>query len=646
MPTIDQLKTKYFVQDADASPPSAPKPMTWAHCKVTPLIDCPSYCAEIEAALAMVGTGATAAANANHFIYIANWWLGLRGGQFVPPPSILSSLGATLQEDAHEEFRLDGPGGTRVLFDILTAKARAGVDVRVLGWVSYAVMDHAIAMRSGAAHIAAVNAKTMESIRDLRAEPTLAKKALLNVIAHSAGAVHNKLVVIGNDTNAIAFTGGIDFDMGRWANPGHVGAQIWHDVVAKVEGPAVQDLYWHFGNLWQANLERPARSFRFEGADLPSYLPGTPTLSVRQLTLAPTGSKHHVQPVRTVPKFNYTFFNCLPEGTPISWAPEGIFEYRLAWKKALKAAESYVYIEDQSYWSQEILSFVNTAIKARPALKVILMMSGGADPNDPAMNDAPYLNASINHGLLEGLTAAQRDQVRVFRRMGDVLPVVDSGGGLVGVQVATATDAGTEALVTLNALAPQDIPANGIAAQNFRLVDPADTTRQWIVVGNPQTAKDQPMVWRVSKGALGVPPTGVYALARQVGILMHSKTVLVDDHWAVIGSGNIMRRSLYTDIEHGVAFIDEDGTAVPSYRSRLWADHFRYPTPADFLDLGAALHAWEPAWGAAGAAPPRHPLIVPVPVPVQEVAFTDSDASRRDRYQDLDSREAWGGICP
>ena len=64
---------------------------------------------------------------------------------------------------------LSPPEATRILLDILKQKAQSGVDVRVAGWVSFAVMDSAIAQKSGAESIARVNSLTMQSIQDLRA---------------------------------------------------------------------------------------------------------------------------------------------------------------------------------------------------------------------------------------------------------------------------------------------------------------------------------------------------------------------------------------------------------------------------------------------------------------------------------------------
>lgn len=646
MPSVEELKNRFFVQAGDANPPSEPVPETFSDCQITPVIDCANYNAELEAALATVGTGATEAANANHFIFVANWWLGLRGGSYDAPDGMTDSFGASVVENS--SYTLDPPANTRKLIDILVAKARAGVDVRVLGWVSFAIMDSAVVQASsrGAASIGALNAMTMQSVKDLRAEPKLAKKALLNVIAHTASGVHNKMVVIGNDTDAVGFTGGLDFVMDRFATSAHAGDERWHDVMAKVRGPAVQALYDHFQHMWQENIKRPVRRFRFEGADLPSFPPGTPVIPARTLVTAPTGARHHVQSVRTIPQFNYRWYNCLPENRPVSYAPHGLFSYRLAWRKAILAAESYIYVEDQALWSVEILGWLNQALKAKPNLRVLLLMQGGVDPNDPPLDVGALLTTSINHSLLVGLTPAQRARVALFRRMGNLVPLLATDGSLVKTGVVAVTDAGTEALVTTDRLIHKDLKVDAWARLEWRIALATDLSKEYRVVGNPATAAGSTVIWRVAKDGGPVPPTGTYVISRRPGMILHTKSMLIDDVWAVIGSGNIMRRSLYSDFEHGVTFIDEDATAVRDYRCALWADHFRHADPADFADVEEGLHGWNPAWGTAGGAPSVPPWVEPVSLPVVEVPTTDKLRERFDSYQDLDSRQEWGGLTP
>lgn len=637
MPDVNALMNTYFVQAGDATPPTEPVPATFADSKITPLIDCAAYTQAVHDALALVGTGPDAASNPGHFILVANWWLGLSGGDYQPPPGHFSSFGPQVINT--DPFRLDGPGGVEVLLNVLKAKAQVGVDVRVMGWISFAIMDSSIAMLSGAGSIARVNALTMQSIKDLRAEPTIGNKAILNVISHTAGAVHAKMVVIGTNTEVIGFTGGIDFDMGRWAHPDHAGSETWHDVVAKVEGPAVQGLYDYFQKMWSENIARSVKRFNFAGEVMPHFMPGVPVLGARPMPLTPRGV-HHVQSLRTVPKFNYKWYNCLPENSPISFAPDGLFEFRAAMHKALRNAETYVYMEDQSFWSQDIMLWINDAIKSHASLRVILLASGGSDPNDPAFPVQQILSDSINRGLLKDLTPAQVDQVRMFKRYGDT--------SVIGtLNTTTVTDQGANSRVETDTTLPDALPANALAGQKVSLQFGID---EFEVVGNeavPQGGGPLVLIVKNKPGPVLPPAASPASMVKLIGITVHTKSTLIDDHFAIIGSANCMRRSLYTDCEHSVGFVDESDTAVRDYRTALWAGHFRHPTPADLNDIQQALHVWEPTWGTPGAGLFRPAYIDRVTLPLSpELPLDGSEKTRYDSYLDTDSRDPWGGLCP
>ena len=211
--TASILQT-YFVQAADASPPSRPLPATFTGCKVTPLIDGNAYFGDLTATLATIGTGATPADNAGHFIYIAGWLLDLLGGEVhAPPGSVPGSTGAPELINT-KPFALDGPDGTNRLIDLLKKKARDGVDVRVLGWVSWSVMANHMA-QSAANSVRNINVATISSLHALRQEPALAKQCCMNIIGHSAGGVHTKLVIAGTPATAVGYTGGLDFRSDR-----------------------------------------------------------------------------------------------------------------------------------------------------------------------------------------------------------------------------------------------------------------------------------------------------------------------------------------------------------------------------------------------------------------------------------------------
>ena len=80
---------------------------------------------------------------------------------------------------------------------------------------------------------------------------------------------------------------------------------------------------------------------------------------------------------------------------------------------------------------------------------------------------------------------------------------------------------------------------------------------------------------------------------------VHSKTVIIDDRFACIGSANTNRRSMGTDTEIGIAFVDTEqvnsplggqsaavGKGVREYRKALWSEHLGQPSPDDPLENG------------------------------------------------------------
>ena len=476
---FDELKNNFFVSDSDSTGASEPTPDTFINSLLTPIIDAEDYNSQIEDALNLVGNGTPEDPldNSGQYILIANWWLGLLEGRYKPPENAFSFFEDTeVDETYSNSYFLDGPGGSNRLIDILINKARAGVDVRVLGWVSFALMGSTIAIVSGAPGIARLNSFTMNSIKELRSEPKLQKKAILNTIGHTAGGVHAKMVVIGNKEESIGFTGGIDFQMFRWADPTHELGEEWHDIAVKIEGPAVQGLFDYFRLMWNENLSRKAKKFKFEDEKISSYLHGSPTLDSKVLPINPKGN-HHVQNLRTIPQFNYFWYNCLPENSPPSSFPNGAFEVKLAWRKAILAAEQYIYIEDQSFWSKEIFTWLNQAIKNRENLRIILVTSGKPDPNDPEFPTNQYWHNAINNGLLTDLTPVQRSRIGLFKRWGETPDTPYKSFEITNVQEVGPT----RILITTNATSEIPIKQDFFSGAGFSVRVDDD---YYLIVGN------------------------------------------------------------------------------------------------------------------------------------------------------------------
>ena len=165
---------------------------------------------------------------------------------------------------------------------------------------------------------------------------------------------HEKTIVIDD---RIAFVGGIDltsFNGDRWDTPDHRprGAVGWHDVAARIAGPAVQDVAENFAMRWRA----------ITGEVLPLVTPPSPAGDVE------------LQVVRTVPDGMYRQL------------PRGDFRILESYLRALRAAQRLIYIENQFLWSPEILTVLRDKLARPPTpdFRMVLVLpakpdSGGDD---------------------------------------------------------------------------------------------------------------------------------------------------------------------------------------------------------------------------------------------------------------------------
>jgi len=165
---------------------------------------------------------------------------------------------------------------------------------------------------------------------------------------------HEKTIVVDD---RVAFVGGIDltsFNGDRWDTPLHPprGAIGWHDVAARITGPAVQDVARNFSMRWEATT----------GERLPAASAPTPTGDVE------------LQLVRTVPDGMYRHL------------PKGEFRILESYLRGLRAAQRFAYLENQFLWSPEILAVLRDKLARPPTpdFRVVLVLpakpdSGGDD---------------------------------------------------------------------------------------------------------------------------------------------------------------------------------------------------------------------------------------------------------------------------
>ncbi|MEM7130404.1 MAG: peptidoglycan-binding protein [Chloroflexota bacterium] len=627
-----EVLQRYFVVQEDAQLPSRPVPATFMNSKVTPLLTSESYGQALLNALNEVGTGSSIAANQEHFILMASWWPGLAGGAYAasseqlllsPEPTILTP-----------DYRLDGAGGTQSLISILKQKAQAGVDVRMLGAVSYITADRGIAILNNAGTTASFNAFTMASIRDLRSEPQIGAKATLNVIAHPAGSVHTRIILIGTGTTITGFTGSVDFHSGHWPES-DITRQEWHEVEAQIEGAAAKALYDWYRFLWQTNRNHDVLRFRYGDTVLPHILDDTPELPARQFPTEPVGTIG-LQSIRTIPKIDPEDSFCFPSPPPLPDHPQGTFEYSRALQKAIANAQSYIYLEDRYLWSQEIMSWIREAIKNNASLRVILVMSGQDWREDNLLPIRQILSQSINQTLLAGLSDAQRNQLRVFRRWGNSVKIRD-------LTIQGVSTEGSINRVTTDIEAANALDADALGKRQLWL---KSQNTFFSIRGNDAVGAGNSMVVTVANSEANTSPNANTSaeLWQTVGVIIGGQTVIIDDQWALIGSTNGNRRSLYIDFEHGITFADENAVAVRELRKQLWSKHFQHSAPGDFEVIEASLHAWNNDWGMAGSAParpqrsadePGPPYLEEIELPITpELPLADELLARYNLYLD------------
>lgn len=384
--------------------------------RVTPLIDSRAYFPALAAEIA--GTG-----NSSDFIYLMGWSLDWLEKDFEHQQGNNISAGFKLIQ-SWESLPVGVPNDFYLNFiEILKDKSQAGVDVRILGWISF---GSAGMVRAGTlSRVIGQNAGTIATIRALRQESTLAQKCCLNTLGHVVGSVHAKLVIVGTPDRTVAFTGGIDVAHGRHGSPPHernVAEKIdyngWHDVQAKVEGPVVAPLYDFFKDVWNELIKRPQIQLGVipdTGATLVEFYnreAGTPVVEDRSWNLPILADYHPVQSLRTIPQSKYGTDSLLGRD-PIGFAPSGVTEVRDAWQKAIQTAETYIYIEDQFLYGVEVYTWIGQALKNKSTLRVILV-KGQPDPNDPEIF-WPLTKKAFREGLKgSDLTQVQLNRLGFF----------------------------------------------------------------------------------------------------------------------------------------------------------------------------------------------------------------------------------------
>ena len=269
------------------------------------------------------------------------------------------------------EFRLRRDSGTPTLAELLTELA-GRVDVRVLLWAGPPLP------------MFQPTRKAMKAVRDQLTRGGRVE-CVLDARERTLHCHHEKTIVIDDE---VAFVGGIDLsDLAgdRWDRTVHPprGATGWHDVATRLRGPIVSDVAQHFRDRWQevahTDLAAPIEQ--------------------------PTAGEVTVQLLRTVPEHTYNF------------AERGEFSILDGYLRALRSAQSLIYLENQFLWSTEVVEVLVDKLRhpPRPDFRMVLVLparpSNGADTTRGQLGR--LLDADNNAGRLLPATVNAHDGDRV-----------------------------------------------------------------------------------------------------------------------------------------------------------------------------------------------------------------------------------------
>jgi phosphatidylserine/phosphatidylglycerophosphate/cardiolipin synthase-like enzyme len=320
--------------------------------------------------------------------------------------SCLSTLGvgdqALIADWRGDDDELLGSSGPR-LGGLLCGLASRGVEIRGLLWRSHP-------------GIFGFNEKEESDLA--RVVNDAGGVLLLDARVRRGGSHHQKLVLLlhpGHHEDDLAFVGGVDLCHGRRDDERHGGdpqaesldpaygpRPPWHDIQAEVHGPAVVDLAETFRERWNDPTPLERRGFRFgriKARDTaePKVPEPLPPLGGAH----PAAGTHAVQVLRTYPI----------KRPPYPFAPQGERSIARLYSKALERASSFIYIEDQYFWSEEIAALYEASLRRAPELRIIVVVPRHPDRNGRISGPTNRLGQLT---MMKRLAAAGGDRFAIY----------------------------------------------------------------------------------------------------------------------------------------------------------------------------------------------------------------------------------------
>ncbi len=493
--------------------------------------------------------------NARHIICITGW-------------AVWTKVKLFRGEDMHID--------SRTLGELLLNKAEEGVKVYVMIWSDRSSGDFKKTGVMGTYDMETVDFFKGTLVNCALVPRDMSKHELTdhlqNQLSTSAYSHHQKTIICDAEAPPghkrrpiVAFVGGLDLTGGRWDTPNHElfstllnehsedfynnntptvektqgPRQPWHDIHSRVEGPAAYDVFVNFYERWR----KQGRKF----GKLKPLDEKVIDISMAASNVQP-GKEWNVQLFRSITSDSADFDEQIAEELNCKKGRTVEASICQAYVQAIRNAENYLYIENQYFlgsafaWTTDRDINCHHTVPVEIAAKICAKIMAKADhfvayvviPMFPEGNPA---SAPIQ----EILYWQTRTMEMMYRKIGDA------------IKMAGSKTHPTDWLVFL-CPAKREIPG----AHLDRLQDPAGSV-----------AKDL-------RETLRFP------------IYVHSKMLIVDDAYIIVGSANINMRSMAgtRDTEIAVGcwqphFVGRNALGdVHMFRSSLWNEHLRITDPA------------------------------------------------------------------
>ncbi|MEM7159347.1 MAG: phospholipase D-like domain-containing protein [Myxococcota bacterium] len=341
------------------------------------------------------------------------------------------------------------------------------------------------------------------------------------------GAYHEKYVTVDG---RYALLGGIDFMPDRQSAPGHATRLHpdhwpWHDCGVEIDGHGARQVERNFAYRWNAGIGINQTTDPAGEITYHDAAALWDDLEVPHRLGRGPTTGHNVQVIKT------------DDLHQAHLVPHGYRRMRYtgtmkALERAIETARHYIYIENQYINHEGFGDAIEAALRANAALQVIAVIPFVTEEMERLQN-APRFGERYF-----GVPLNRRDHY-------EWLPV------------------------------PEELQNRAVSHATWLQ---ASILRRWLGVPN---AADRVGVFGLARCM----PPNAYAEM----IYPHSKTMIVDDTWAYIGSANFNGRSLSTtDAEIGVSLHHRG--KVTEYRRSLWQEHLG--VPGDTRDIREFYDLW------------------------------------------------------